>query len=132
MKIETRMAEMRDPAAKFVQCSGAPPEKEGYIEAFAKIESLKRGLARKVRIGRAIVADHTAQIPAQRGDRNVVANVEHRKLFREIVPVGVRKHPLGEIVRKTFRQEMSAAQRLKGVMKNRSVAAVLQRRQQSP
>src|SRR5260370_12864577 len=118
MKIETRMAEMRDPAAKFVQCSGAPPERDGDFHAFAKIESLQRGLARKVRIGRAIVADHTAQIPAQRRDRNVVANVEHSKLFREIAPVCVRKHPLGEIVRKTFRQEMVAAQRLEGVMKN--------------
>src|SRR5260370_23388363 len=130
MKVEARMAEARDPIAKFIQRSGAAAQRGRDFHALAKIESLQRGLARKVWIRGTIVGNHAAQISAQRGDRNVIANVEHRKLFSEIVPVGVRKHPLGEIVRKTFRQKMMATQCLEGVMKNRRVAAVLQPRQQ--
>src|SRR5260370_35536293 len=95
MKIETRMAEMRDPAAKFIQCSGAPPERDGDFHAFAKIESLQRGLARKVRIGRAKVAGHTAQIPAEGGDRNGVAHGAHSKWVRGVVPGWCLKTPCG-------------------------------------
>src|SRR5205807_8721936 len=84
----------------------------------------------KGRISCAIDGNHTAQIAAQRGDRNVVANVEHGKLFGKIVPVRVRKHPLREVIRKTLGQEVMATQRLKRVMKNRSIATVLQPRQQ--
>src|SRR5713226_657827 len=119
MKIEARMAEVRDSETKFIQRPGAPAQGSVDFHAFAKIEPLQRGLARKVRIGRAIIGNNAAQIATQRGDRNVVADIEHGKLFGEVVPVGIRKHPLREIVRETFRQEVMAAQRLKRVMKNR-------------
>src|SRR5260370_18547019 len=100
MKVEARMAEARDPIAKFIQRSGAAAQRGRDFHALAKIESLQRGLARKVWIRGTIVGNHAAQIPAERGDRNVIANVENRKLFSEIVPVGVGQEPLFSLVRR--------------------------------
>ncbi len=62
------MAEERDPLPKFIQSSGAAAERYGDFHAFTEIESLQRGLARKVRIRRAIVSYDAAQIAAQRRD----------------------------------------------------------------
>jgi len=71
-----------------------------------------------------------AEIVSQRGDGNVVANVERGELLREIVAVGVREHPLREIVGKTFGEEVMAAEGLKGVMEDGRVAAMLEPLQQ--
>jgi hypothetical protein len=71
-----------------------------------------------VEISGAIVADHSAQIGAQCGNRNVVADVQSGELFGEIVAIGVRQHPLGEIVGKALGEKMMAAQGLKGVVEN--------------
>src|SRR5690348_341284 len=104
MKIKTGMAEMRYAIAKFIQRSGVPAERDGDFHALAKIKPFQRGLAREVRISCAIVGDHAAQVASQSRDRNVVANVEHRKLLGKIVSVRVRKHPLCEVVREPLGQ----------------------------
>src|SRR6266576_4888173 len=130
MKVETGVAEMRDAIAKLVQRASAPAQGRGHFDAFAKVETLQRGLSRKMRKRRAKLADEAAQIASQSGDGNVVANVERGELLREIVAVGVREHPLREIVGKTLGEEVMAAEGLKGVMEDGRVAAMLEPRQQ--
>src|SRR5207302_5104653 len=130
MKIEARVAEVFDALPEFVEGLRIPPERCGDFHTLAEVKTLERGLVCKVRVGRAVVTDNTAEIAAQRRDGNVVANVQRRELFGEIVPVCVRQRPLREIVGKTIGKKMMAAQRLKGVMKDRRVAAMLEPRQQ--
>src|SRR5580704_10770473 len=77
----------------------------------------------------AILADHPAEVAAQRRDGNIVANIQRRELLRKVVAVRVREHPLRKIIRKTLRKEMMAAQSLKRVVKNGRVAAMLETRQ---
>ena len=90
MKVETGMAEMRDALAKLVQRASASSQGRGHFDAFAKVETLQRGLSRKMGKRRAKLADKAAEIASQGGDGNVVANIERGKLLREIVAVGVR------------------------------------------
>src|SRR6266849_8453761 len=76
------------------------------------------------------VAYNAAKIASQRRDRNVVANVQRGELFRQVVPVGVREHPLRKIVGKALGEEVMAPERLIGVMEDGRVAAILEPRQQ--
>src|SRR6266550_3190622 len=124
------VAEVLDAFPEFVERSRIAPERCGQFHALAEIKSLYLGLSCKVCILRTIFTYNTAEIAAQRRDGNVVANVQRRELFGEIVPVCVRQRPLREIVGKTIGKKMMAAQRLKGVMKDRRVAAMLEPRQQ--
>src|ERR1700730_7873635 len=130
MKVEAGMAEVRDAIAKLVQRASAAAQGRGYFDAFAKIETLQRGLARKMGKRRAKLADKAAEIAAQGGDGNVVANVERGELLREIVAGGVREDPLREIVVKALGEEVVAPEGLKGVMEDGRVAALLEPRQQ--
>src|SRR2546430_1278669 len=124
------MAEVLDAFPEFVERSRISSERCGHFHALAEIKTLERGLAGKVWIRRTIFTDNTAEIAAQRRDGNVVANVQRRELFGKIVPVCVRQRPLREIVGKTIGKKMMAAQRLKGGMKDRCVAAMLEPSQQ--
>jgi len=126
MKIEARVAEVFDALPEFVEGLRIPPERCGDFHTLAEVKTLERGLVCKVRVGRSVVTDNAAEIAAQRRDGNVVANVQRRELLGEIVPVSVRERPLREIVGKTLGKKMMAAKRLKGVMKNRRVAAMLE------
>src|SRR6266550_3145822 len=76
MKVETGVAEMRDGIAKLVQRASAPAQGRGHFDAFAKVETLQRGLSRKMRKRRAKLADEAAQIASQSGDGSVAAMLE--------------------------------------------------------
>src|SRR5260370_98626 len=71
-----------------------------------------------------------ASIAALRSDRSIVADVERGQLLREVVAVGVREHPLREIVGKTLGEKVMAPESLIRVMEDGGVAAILDPRQQ--
>src|SRR5262249_59626496 len=73
----------------------------------------------------AVITDDAAQVGAQSGDGDVVADVQRRELFRKSVTIGVGEGPLREIVGEAFRQEMVAAERLIRVVEDGGVAALL-------
>jgi hypothetical protein len=125
MKIEPGVAEMRYAVAEFVKRSGAAAQGRSDFKAFAKIESFQSGLSCKMRKRPAKITHEAAEIAAQRGDGNVIANVERGELLGKVIPVGVREHPLREIVRKALGQEVMAAECLISVMEDGSVAAIL-------
>src|SRR5580700_7032295 len=111
------MAEMLDAIAEFAEGMCPTVQRDSDFDALAKVETLQRRLLGKIRKRSAIIAHHAAEIAAQRGDGYVIADVQRGQLLRKIVPVGIREHPLREIVGKSFGQEMMAAQCLKRVMK---------------
>src|SRR2546425_4030352 len=88
--------------------------------------TLFRSLAGKLAVRLAIVADHAAEIAPQRRYGNIVADIQRGELLGEIVPVGVREHPLREVVRKALGEEVMTAQRLIGVIENGRVAALFE------
>jgi hypothetical protein len=124
VKVETGVAKMLQALAEFLKGTRAPSEGHGDFDALAEIESLEGRLSRKLRLGCAKILNHAAKIAAQRRNRHVIPDVQRRELLGEVVPIRVREHPLGEVVRKTLRQEVVGAQGLKGVVENRSIAAM--------
>jgi hypothetical protein len=126
MEIETGMAEMGNAIAKFVESPGGAAERKADLNGFAKVKGLQSGLIGEFRMLFAEVADHHAQIRAQRGDAGILANIECRELLGEGVAIGIGKNPLREIVGKTFGKEVMGAKSLKGVMKNGGIATVLE------
>src|SRR6267154_249079 len=130
MEVETSVAQMCDSVAKLVQRSRAAPQGSSDLHALAEVETFQRRLAGKMGKRLAKVTHHAAEIAAKRGDGDVVANVQRRQLFRQVVPVGVREHPLREVVGKSLGEKVMAAKCLIGVMKDGSVAAILESLQQ--
>src|SRR5260221_4245833 len=126
MEVKRRMAKVCDAVAKFVERYSGTAEGHGDFDAFAKGKRLKGGRICEFRVLVAIVTDDAAQVGAQRGDGDVVANVQGGELFGEGIAIGVGKGPLGKIVGEAFGQEVMAAERLIGVMKDGSVAALLE------
>src|SRR5271157_5362090 len=96
------MAKARDAVTKLAEVGGGEAKGHGYLDAFAEIEALERGLAGKLRMLFTKGAHNAAEIFAKRGDRGVIANVESGEPFGEGIAVGISKNPLGKIVGKTL------------------------------
>src|SRR4029077_12531365 len=65
MKVETGVAEMGDAIAKLVQRASAAAQGRSYFDAFAKVETLQRGLSRKMGKRRAKLGDKATEIATQ-------------------------------------------------------------------
>ena len=126
MKVEASVAEVLEPFAKFIEVACAAAKVHGHFHAFAKIEPLEARLRCKLRLCRTEIADHTAKITSQGGNRSVIANIEGRELLGQVVSVCGGERPLREIVGEPFREEMVGSQGLERVMKDGSVAAVFE------
>src|SRR5437879_215564 len=126
MEVKRRMAKVCDAVAKFVERYSGTAEGHRDFDAFAEEKRLKGGLIYEFRVLVAIVTDDPAQVGAQRGDGDVVANVQGGELFGEGIAIGVGKGPLSEVVGEAFGQEVMAAERLIGVMKEGGIAALLE------
>src|SRR5260370_31221666 len=120
------MAEPLDSVAKLLEGFCFVTQWNGDLHAFAEIKALQRGLPGEIREREAIVARNPAEIAAQRGDRQIVPDIQRGKLFGKIAAIRIRLRPLRKVIGKTFRQEMVAAQGLKRVVKDGSVGAVLE------
>src|SRR5215472_12203737 len=112
MKVESSVAEVREPFAKFIEVGGAAAKGHGHFHAFAKIETLEARLRRKLRLRYAEIANDTAKIGSQCCNGSVIADVESCELLGQIVPVRGRKRPLREIVGKAFCEEVMHAKGL--------------------
>ena len=130
MKVETGVAEVLDAFAKLFEVAGAAAKRHGDFHAFAKIETLEAGLRSELWLRYAEIADHTGKIAPQRGNGSVIANVEGREQFGQVIPVRGGERPLRKIVRKAFREKVVGSQGLKGVMEDGSVAAMFEAVQQ--
>ena len=130
MKIEAGVTEVLESIAEFIEVASAAAKGHRHFHALAKIESLEARLRRKLRLRFTEVAHHAAKVAPQGSDRSIVANVESRELLGQIAPVRGGERPLREIVRKTLREEVMGPQSLKSVMKDGSVAAMLEAGQQ--
>ena len=128
MKWKKKLAWLRrdNAFAKLVEVGGGKPKGHAHLDAFAEIETFEGGLAGKLRMLFAEGADDAAEILAKRGDGRVVTNVEGGKLFREGIAIGVGKDPLGKIVGESLGKKVVAAEGLEGVVKDGSVAALLE------
>ena len=130
MKVKASMAEVLEPFAKFIEVAGAAAKGHGHFHAFAKIEPLETRLRCKLRLCSTEIADYTAKIGPQGGNRSIIANIEGRELLGQVIPVCGGERPLREIVGEPFREEVVGSQGLECVMKDGSVAAVFEAGQQ--
>src|SRR6267154_4320466 len=126
MKVKRCVAELVNPIAEFQQIVRGQPKWFGYFHAFAEIEWLEGFLCRVIGVLRAVSAHHTPQVGSQLRDGQIVADIERRQSLRQFVTVRGGKHPLRKVIRKSFRQKVMASQRLKSVVKDRSIAALFQ------
>ena len=125
MEIKGSVTQMIQTGAKFIQGPCCPAQRNRDLHAFAKVESFQCHLVNELRIVGAKVAHYTAEIAAKCRNGDVIPDIKRRKLFRQSIAIRVRQRPLRKIVRKAFRQEVVSTQRLKCVVKNGRVAALL-------
>ena len=109
MEIEGGVAEASDPEMELIEIGGGQAEGTSDLQAFAEVEALEGLLAGKVGVLVDEVADHAAEVGAERGDRVVVADIESSELFGEGVAIGVGEDPLGEVVGEAFGEVVMGA-----------------------
>lgn len=130
MKIETGVTDMFKALAKLVQRARTAAQRNGYFHALAEVKALEARLIRKLRPRGAKVPDFAAQVATDCGNGHVIADVEGRELLGEVIAIGRRKYPLSEIVGEAFGQKMMASERLKRVVENGCITALLEPSQQ--
>jgi hypothetical protein len=123
---KTGVAETHNAVAKFVKVGGGETERDGYLNAFAKIEAFQGGLAGIFRMLFTEGAHDAAEVFAKRRNRGVIANVEGGELLGEGIAIGVGKNPLGKIVGKTLGKKVVATEGLKRVMEDGGIAALFE------
>jgi len=126
VKEKTSVAETHNAFTKFVEVGRGESEGDSYLHAFAEIEAFQGRLASMLRMLLTEGAHDAAEVIAKRRDRGVIANVEGGELFGEGVAIGVGENPLGKIVGKAFGKKVVAAEGLKGVVEDGSVAALFE------
>src|SRR6202035_1962232 len=130
VEMETGVADGGDAVAKFVEGGCVQGKGHGFFNAFAKIEAVEGFLAAELGKRGDKIAEHAAEIGAQRGDGGVIANIEGGELFGEGVAIGLGERPLGEVVGETFGEKVMRAEGLEGVMEDRGITALLEAREE--
>src|SRR6185295_2006609 len=120
------MAQTFQAGAKTSQRLRVPRQRDGYGHCPAKVERLERLLLCLPGMRLGILCHDAPQIVAELRNRHIIANVDAGQTLRQLGTVYAGKHPLCKIVRKAFRQEMMPPQALKCVIKDGSIAGVLQ------
>jgi hypothetical protein len=125
VKMETGVADGGYAVTEFVKVGGGQGERHGFLDAFAKIETVEGFLVAELGKGSDEIAEDAAEISAEGGDGGVVADIEGGELFGKGVAIGFGEGPLGEIVGEAFGEEMMGTEGLEGVVENRGITALL-------